>query len=164
MNYFFVGALILLFCLLQSQTKLAAKQKSKPNAAPVEEKLEDLVRKAVHPAAEKEIKIHTLTNLKHPAELEINSGLKTQKVFLKFILDKSGKVTNAQLVNAIKNCKPLTEVALQVINSMPRCLLAVTINKKADNSNYLPNTFMNKQCQNLLNTVLKQQLALNLNT
>lgn len=144
MKYFFVVAFMSLVCLMHGQAKPAAKQKPKPKAVPVEEKVEGPDRKAAYPGGEKAMESYILSNLKYPAELENDTSIKTHKVFLKFMIDKSGKVTNAHVVKGIKGCKSCTDEALRVINGMPLWSPAVTENKKADSWLSLPITFMKK--------------------
>jgi len=142
MKYLFIVVFMSFVCLHQAQTKPAAKQK--PKAAPIEEKVEGPDRKASYPGGEKAMASYILSNLKYPAELDNYTSIKTHKVFLKFMIDKTGKVANAHVVKGIKGCKSCTDEALRVINAMLLWTPAVIENKRVDSWHSLPITFIKK--------------------
>jgi hypothetical protein len=139
--------LLLWFCIccfslsVNAQTKPAVKSKPKGNAK-TEEFIEGPDKKASFSGGDEAMEKYFRTNLKYPPELDQDTSIKSKSVFVKFMIDKSGKVLNAHVVKGIKGCKICTEEALRVVNAMPLWQPAVSENKKVDSWHSLPLVFM----------------------
>ena len=130
---------------VSAQVKPVSKQKTKSKpVAPTEEFVEGGNRKASFVGGEEAMEKYILNNLKYPAQLDQDTSIKTKSVFLKFMIDKNGKVSNAHVVKGIKGCKACTDEALRVINEMPLWMPAIAENKKVDSWHSLPLTFIKK--------------------
>ena len=135
----------LLFCLISlgslAQTKPAVKGQTKTKK---EAKTETVVRpdkKAEYNGGQPAMEKYIITNLKYPDAINQDSTIKTRKVFLKFMIDKTGKVTSVSVMKGIKGCKACSEEAIRVVSSMPNWSPAVESNQTIDSWFNLPITF-----------------------
>jgi hypothetical protein len=126
---------------IQAQTKPAVKQKPKTNVV-TEEVVAGPDKKASFVGGEEAMEKYFRANLKYPQELDQDTSIKSKSVFVKFMIDKTGKVANAHVVKGIKGCKFCTDEALRVVNAMPLWQPAVSENKKVDSWHSLPLVFM----------------------
>lgn len=140
--------LIIAFCLTSvfavAQTKPASKPKT---AAKKETKTEAAVmpdHKAEYVGGNEAMEKYIIDNLKYPEKLDQDTSIKTRKVFLKFMVDKTGKVTNVSVMKGIKGCKACSEEAIRVVSSMPNWKPAVENNQTIDSWFNLPITFAKK--------------------
>jgi hypothetical protein len=79
--------------------------------------------------------------LKTPEKLKTDTTIKTRTVFLKFMLDKTGKVTNITVMKGIKYCKECSDEAIRVVTLMPNWNPAIENNEPKDSWFNLPINF-----------------------
>lgn len=125
-----------------AQTKPAAKpaNKTKP-AKEVKEPVVQPDRKVSYVGGNAAMEKFILDNLKTPAKLNTDTAIKTRTVFLKFLIDKNGKVTNVTVMKGIKHCKECSDEAIRVVNMMPNWIPAVENNEIKESWYNLPINF-----------------------
>lgn len=144
--------LVLLFCLIGftavSQTKPAAKPQTKPKK---EVKSETEVTKANLPdrkasfvGGSEAMDKFIISNLKTPEKFKTDTAIKTNTVFLRFMIEKTGKVSNVEVVKGIKKCKECSEEAVRVVNMMPSWNAAIENGQMIDSWYNLPVNFQKK--------------------
>ncbi len=140
--------LIVLFsmmsCMAVAQTKPAAKPKTQAKKETKTETVAMPDHKAEYVGGNEAMEKFIIDNLKYPEKLDQDTSIKTRKVFLKFMVDKTGKVTNVSVMKGIKGCKACSEEAIRVVSSMPNWKPAVENNQTIDSWFNLPITFAKK--------------------
>lgn len=84
---------------------------------------------------------YIIANLKYPAKLDSDTSIKTRNVFMKFMIDKTGKVTEVSVMKGIKGCKECSDEATRVVSSMPNWNPAYENNEAKEEWHTLPITF-----------------------
>jgi len=137
--------LVLVFCLISAgaiaQTKPIAKKKT---AVKEEAKVEAIVQpdhKAEYVGGNDAMEKFIIANLKYPEVLKTDTTIKTKKVFLKFMIDKTGAVNEVSVMKGIKGCKACSEEAIKVVSSMPKWKPAIENNQSVDSWFNLPISF-----------------------
>lgn len=97
-------------------------QKTEPNTAPIEEAPQEETFVIVEqmpefPGGQGALMQYLVSNIKYPEECR-KMGVEG-KVFVKFIVDPTGKIINAQILRGVEDGKLLEKEALRVIQSMP---------------------------------------------
>jgi protein TonB len=139
--------LIWILCLASfvsmAQNKPATKSNTKTKGSKelVKEPVVQPDRKASYVGGSNAMDKFILDNLKTPAKLKTDTAIKTTTVFLKFLIDKNGKVTNATVMKGIKNCKECSDEAIRVVNLMPNWIPAVENNEVKETWFNLPINF-----------------------
>lgn len=137
--------LILIFCLAGfasiAQTKTTTKPKEKQKKEVVKEAAVQPDRKASYVGGHEAMDKFIIANLKTPERLKTDTIIKTRTVFIKFMLDKTGKVTNATVMKGIKHCKECNDEAIRVVSLMPNWLPAIENNEAIDSWFNLPINF-----------------------
>ncbi len=142
--------LTLVLCLLgmfaTAQTKTTASAK-KPTAKK-ETKTAALAtipdRKAEYVGGNDAMEKYIIANLKYPEKLDTDTSIKTRNVFMKFMIDKTGKVTEVSVMKGIKGCKACSDEAIRVVSTMPNWSPALEANQAIDSWFTLPITFAKK--------------------
>lgn len=138
--------LTIVLCLLgvmaNAQTKAGAKPvaKAKKDAKPVEQAV-IADRKAEFAGGNAAMEKYIVANLKYPEKLDTDTTIKTRNVFMKFMIDKTGKVTEVSVMKGIKGCKECSEEATRVVSSMPNWTPAYENNEAKEEWHTLPITF-----------------------
>lgn len=138
--------LTIILCLLASiataQTKPIAKKSTtaKKDTKPAEVQIVP-DRKAEFIGGNEAMEKFIVSNLKYPAKLESDTSIKTRNVFMKFMIDKTGKVTEVSVMKGIKGCKECSEEAIRVVSSMPAWAPAYENNQPVDYWQTLPISF-----------------------
>lgn len=136
--------LIWVFCLTGfitvAQTKPAAKTGAK---AKKDNKKEEVIpdRKASFVGGSAAMDNFIIQNLKTPPVLKTDTAIKTKTVFLKFMIDSIGRVSNVTVMKGIKGCKPCNDEAVRVVTIMPNWLPAAENNKTKSSWFNLPINF-----------------------
>lgn len=136
----------LLFCLISLGSFGQAKPTAKPKPKK-ETKTEAVVmpdKKAEYIGGQEAMEKFIIANIKYPDALN-DTTIKTRKVFTKFMIDKTGKVTSVSVMKGIKGCKPCSEEAIRVVSSMPNWSPAVENNQTIDSWFNLPITFVKEK-------------------
>lgn len=138
--------LTLVFCLVASfafaQTKTTGKTttaKKKDTKTAEVQVVAD--RKAEFIGGNAAMEKYIVTNLKYPPKLDTDTSIKTRNVFMKFMIDKTGKVTEVSVMKGIKGCKECSEEATRVVSSMPNWNPAYENNELKEEWHTLPITF-----------------------
>ena len=76
----------------------------------------DFIMEATYPGGNNELVAFLLKNLKYPKKAKKNNI--EGKVYVKFMIDEKGKITNAKIVKSVD--EELDEEALRVVNKMPK--------------------------------------------
>ncbi len=133
--------LTLVLCLLgilaNAQTKTGAKTKkdSKAEAQVMAD------RKAEFVGGNTAMEKYIVSNLKYQQKLDTDTNIKTRNVFMKFMIDKTGKVTDVSVMKGIKGCKECNDEATRVVTSMPNWNYAIENSQPVDAWFTLPITF-----------------------
>ncbi len=98
-------------------------------------------RKAEFTGGNAAMEKYIIANLKYPAKLDSDTSIKTRNVFMKFMIDKTGKVTEVSEMKGIKGCKECSEEATRVVSSMPNWTPAYENNEVKEEWHTLPITF-----------------------
>jgi len=137
--------LVVAFCMISAfavaQTKPVAKKKA---PAKEEVKAEAIVQpdhKAEYMGGNDAMEKFIISNLKYPDKLATDTSIKTRKVFLKFMIDKTGSVNEVSVMKGIKGCKACSEEAIKVVSSMPKWKPAIENNVAVDSWFNLPISF-----------------------
>jgi len=135
--------LIVILCLASfaSVAQTTAKQKPKQKKETVKEQVVQPDRKASYVGGSDAMDKFIISNLKAPEKLKTDTTIKTRTVFIKFMLDKTGKVTNVSVMKGIKNCKECSDEAIRVVNLMPNWNPAIENNETKDSWFNLPINF-----------------------
>ncbi|MBK7311985.1 MAG: energy transducer TonB [Sphingobacteriaceae bacterium] len=146
MNKQLTLALCLLGMFATAQTKTTAS--AKKTTAKKETKAVEVTtipdRKAEYVGGNDAMEKYIIANLKYPAKLETDTSIKTRKVFMKFMVDKTGKVTDVSVMKGIKGCKDCSEEAIRVVSTMPNWSPAIEANQAIDSWFTLPISFAKK--------------------
>ncbi len=125
-----------------AQTKTAPKkQKAKEE---INQYINEPDRKAEYVGGNDAMEKYIIDNLKYPEILDKDTSIVSRKLFLKFMVDKNGKVKNVEVVKPIKGCKECTDEALRVMNHMPDWKPAIENKQAVDSWFNLPITFRKK--------------------
>lgn len=140
--------LTLMFCIAgmfaTAQTKTLAKKTNTKKVAKTEEVKIVPDRKAEFIGGNEAMEKFIIANLKYPEKLELDTSIKTRKVFMKFMVDKTGKVNEVSVMKGIKGCKDCSEEAIRVVGMMPNWSPAIEENVAIDTWFTLPITFAKK--------------------
>lgn len=137
--------LVWIFCLAGfvtlAQTKPAAKQQ--PKAKKETKKTAEVIpdRKASFVGGTTAMDNFILQNLKTPEKLKTDTAIKTRTVFMKFMIDSIGRVSNVTVMKGIKGCKPCNDEAVRVITIMPNWIPAAENNQTKSSWFNLPINF-----------------------
>ncbi len=141
--------LMIVFCLLgimataQTKTTASAKKASAKKETKVEvTNIPD--KKAEYVGGNDAMEKYIIANLKYPEKLETDTSIKTRKVFMKFMVDKTGKVNEVSVMKGIKGCKACSEEAIRVVSTMPNWSPAIEANQAIDSWFTLPISFAKK--------------------
>jgi periplasmic protein TonB len=139
-------SLTVVLCLFATmavaQTKPLAKTKPvKKDAKAAETNTVVADRKAEFVGGNAAMEKYILTNLKYPEKLDTDTSIKTRNVFMKFMVDKTGKVNDVSVMKGIKGCKECSEEATRVVSSMPNWVPAIEASEPVDAWFTLPITF-----------------------
>jgi protein TonB len=131
--------LTIVLCLLgmiaNAQTKAKAKKDTKAETQVMTD------RKAEFVGGNAAMEKYIVANLKYQQKLDTDTSIKTRNVFMKFMIDKTGKVTDVSVMKGIKGCKECNDEATRVVTSMPNWNYAIENNQPADAWFTLPITF-----------------------
>jgi len=133
--------LCLLGLLANAQTKAGAKPVAKAKKDAKTETQEVPDRKAEFVGGNAAMEKYIVANLKYQDKLDQDTSIKTRNVFMKFMVDKTGKVTEVSVMKGIKGCKECNEEATRVVSSMPNWLPAYENNEAKEEWHTLPITF-----------------------
>lgn len=132
--------LTIVLCLLGLMANAQTKQGAKAKAKKAEEQVM-ADRKAEFVGGNAAMEKYIVTNLKYQSKLDTDTNIKTRNVFMKFMIDKTGKVTDVSVMKGIKGCKECNDEATRVVSSMPNWNYAIENNQPVDAWFTLPITF-----------------------
>lgn len=78
-------------------------------------------------------------NLNYP-QIAIEEGIQG-KCFIRFVIDKKGKISNVEVLKGVTNCPECDAEAVRVVSKMPKWKPAKVNGKKVDSYFNLPITF-----------------------
>lgn len=140
--------LIVLLCMMSfaafSQTKPQAKPKKEVKKETPVEKVNLPDRKASYVGGSDAMDKFIISNLKTPEKFKTDTAIKTNTVFLRFMIEKTGKISNVEVVKGIKKCKECSEEAVRVVNLMPAWNAAIENGQMIDSWYNLPVNFQKK--------------------
>lgn len=94
---------------------------------------------AEYPGGSKEMFAYIAKNMSYPTsaiENEIEG-----KVFIRFVIDKSGNIVNPEIARGIGGCPECEQEALRIIRAMPKWKPAMVAGEPVKSLFYLPITF-----------------------
>jgi hypothetical protein len=133
--------LCLLGMLANAQTKTGAKTTAAKGKNTKAETPATADRKAEFVGGNVAMEKYIVANLKYQPKLDTDTNIKTRNVFMKFMIDKTGKVTDVSVMKGIKGCKECNEEATRVVSSMPNWNYAIENSQPVDAWFTLPITF-----------------------
>ncbi len=139
-----VLCLLGMFAIAQTKPTASAKKAGTKKETKTEEATNVPDRKAEYVGGNDAMEKYIISNLKYPSKLETDTSIKTRKVFMKFMVDKTGKVADVSVMKGIKGCKECDVEAIRVVSTMPNWTPAVEANQVIDSWFTLPITFAKK--------------------
>jgi len=139
---FIFSILILIGTVLNAQTKAPVKKQAKSSVTTSTVQIPD--RQASYKGGNAALEKYIIDNLKYPAKLDQDTSIVSRKLFLKFKIEPSGKVSFVEVVKPIKGCRECTDEALRVMNMMPDWEPAIENNQPVESWYNLPVTFTKK--------------------
>jgi periplasmic protein TonB len=92
-----------------------------------------------YPGGSKEMFAYIAKNMRYPTsaiENEIEG-----KVFIRFVIDKSGNIVNPEIARGIGGCPECEQEALRIVRAMPKWKPAMVAGEPVKSLFYLPITF-----------------------
>lgn len=138
--------LIVLFSIISLCSVAQTKAPAKKNASVKKDAASTAItnqpdHKAEYVGGSTAMEKYIISNLKYPEKLQTDTSIKTKKVFLKFMIDKTGAVKEVSVMKGIKGCKECSDEAIKVVSSMPKWNPAIENNQAVDSWFNLPISF-----------------------
>ena len=92
-----------------------------------------------YPGGSKEMFAYIAKNMKYPASAIENEM--EGKVFIRFVIDKSGNIVNPEIARGIGGCPECEQEALRIVRAMPKWKPAMVAGEPVKSLFYLPITF-----------------------
>jgi protein TonB len=92
-----------------------------------------------YPGGSKEMFAYIAKNMNYPTSAIENE--KEGKVFIRFVIDKSGNIVNPEIARGIGGCPECEQEALRIIRAMPKWKPAMVAGEPVKSLFYLPITF-----------------------
>ena len=92
-----------------------------------------------YPGGSKEMFAYIAKNMNYPASAIENEM--EGKVFIRFVIDKSGNIVNPELARGIGGCPECEQEALRIVRAMPKWKPAMVAGEPVKSLFYLPITF-----------------------